>query len=156
MSISRKEKHNPHLFYVGLKLILENKRGKILALKMPLNSSMPGYYDLPGGRINSEELKNSYNRIIKREVLEEIGEKVKYRLIKNPVSMARHFYFSPRLKRKGSIFFVFFKSIYLGGAVEISSEHIDYKWLTLNNKTIPKYFTKGLQEGLRNYLKWKK
>ncbi len=155
MSILPPKKHNPHLFHVGLKLILENKKGEILALKMPLNSSMPGYYDLPGGRINSEELKESYDRIIAREVVEEIGKKVKYRLIKKPVSVARHFYFSPRLKKKGSIFFIFFKSVYLGGPVEISGEHINYEWIKLNNKAIRKYFTKGLREGLRNYLKWK-
>lgn len=155
MSIPPKERHDPHFFHVGLKLILENEKGEILALKMPLNSSMPGYYDLPGGRINSEELENPYNKIIKREVWEEIGKKVKYHLIPNPVSIARHFYFSPKLKKKGSIFFVFFKSVYIGGSVEISSEHVNYKWLRLSNKTIPRYFMKGLREGLQNYLKWK-
>lgn len=153
--MSIKQIHNPYSFHIGLKLILENQKGEILALKMPTGSSMSGYYDLPGGRINSDELKTPYRKIIKREILEEIGEKVKYRLVQKPVSIARHFYFSPKLKKEGSIFFIFFKAFYLSGIIEISDEHINYQWIRLNDRSILKYFTKGLREGLQNYLKWR-
>jgi len=151
----KKQIHNPHLFHVGLKLILENQKGEILALKMPVDSSMSGYYDLPGGRINSDELNNPYSKIIKREVLEEIGKRIRYRLIQKPVAISRHFYFSPKLKKEGHIFFVFFKAFYLDGVIKISDEHIDYQWIKLSSKTVPKYFTRGLREGLQNYFKWK-
>ena len=78
----QKEKHDPYLFQISLKLILKNKKGEILALEMPENSLMAGYYDVPGGRINSDELKMPYEEIFRREVAEEIGKSVKYRLIK--------------------------------------------------------------------------
>ena len=83
--MKQKENHNPHLFQASLKLVLKNKKGEILALKLPKTSSMAGYYDLPGGRINAEEIKISPEKIIGRESLEEIG-KVKYSL-KKPVSV---------------------------------------------------------------------
>ncbi len=155
MSTALKEIHNPRYFHVSLKLILENQKGEILSLKLPKDSSMSGYYDLPGGRINSEELKDSYKKIIKREVSEEIGREVKYRLIPKPVSIARHIYFSTKLKKKGYIFFIFFKAEYSGGQIKLSDEHADYKWIRLNDKTVAKYFIKGLREGLKNYLSWK-
>ena len=148
-----KKIHNPENFNVGLKVILKNKMGEILALKMPMNSTMAGYYDLPGGRINTDEIKIPYDKIIKREVSEEIGKSVKYRLIKKPVSIARHLYFSYKLKRKVYIFFIFFEALFLEGNIKISDEHINYKWIKINNeKIISKYFVRGLREGLKNYV----
>ena len=155
MSTKSTELHNPHNFHVGLKLILENKEGKILALKLPKNSSMAGYYDLPGGRINTEELRTPYEEIIRREVEEEICNDVKYQLILKPVSVSRHIFFSLKFNRESYIFFVFFKALYLDGNIKPLGEHIDYKWIDLNDKTITKYFIKGLNEGLQNYIKWK-
>ena len=101
--MKQKENHNPHLFQVSLKLILKNKKGEVLILKLPQNSSMTGYYDLPGGRINSEEIKISPDKIIKRESLEEIG-KVKYAL-KKPVSVGWHSYISSKSDKEKHILF---------------------------------------------------
>ncbi len=154
MIARQKESQNPHSFHVSLKLILENQRGETLALKLPITSSMVGYYDLPGGRINTEELYAPYEKIIKREAVEELGSKVKYRLIMRPASMARHIFFSKKLNRESYIFFIFLKAKYLGGEIKLSNEHVAYKWVKLDAKKVDKYFIKGLQEGLRNYLKW--
>ena len=90
--MKQKESQNPHLFQVSLKLILKNKKGEILALKLPKTSSMAGYCDLPGGRINADEINMPPEKIIKRESLEEIG-KVKYSL-KKPTSVGWHSYIS--------------------------------------------------------------
>lgn len=150
----QKEKHDPYLFQVSLKLILKNKRGEILALAMPKNSSMTGFYDVPGGRINSDELKMSYQKIFGREVVEEIGKSVKYRLIKRPVSISRHPYFSVKLQKEMHIVFIFFEAMYLNGKIKTSTEHIGYQWLKLDKKNISKYFVRGLREGLKNYFKW--
>ena len=148
---TQEENHDPYLFQVSLKLILKNRKGEILILKMPKDSSMAGYYDLPGGRINSEELKKPYDEIFRREVTEEIGESIKYRLSKRPVSISRHPYFSHKLQKEMYIFFIFFEALYLTGKIKISNEHIGYKWLKLNKKDLSRYFTRGLYEGLNNY-----
>jgi len=147
----QKRNHDPYLFQVSLKLILKNKKGEVLALEMPENSSMAGYYDVPGGRINSDELKMSYKDIFRREVAEEIGKSTKYRLIKRPVSVSRHPYFSVKLQKKMYIVFIFFEALYLGGKIKISKEHIGYQWLKLNKENISKYFVRGLCEGFKNY-----
>ncbi len=147
----KKEKQNPYFFEVSLKLILKNKKGEIFVLQMPKSSSMAGYYDVPGGRINSDELKKPYKEIFKREMAEEIGKSIKYRLIKKPVSISRHPYFSVKLKKEMYIFFVFFEATFLGGAIKVSSEHAGYQWIKLNKKNVSKYFVRGLREGFKNY-----
>ncbi len=150
----QKEKHDPYLFQVSLKLILKNEKGEVLTLRMPKNSSMAGYYDVPGGRINSVELKRSYDEILKRETAEEIGKSVKYRLTRKLVSIGRQPYFSRRLQKKMYIIFIFLEALYLNGKIKISSEHIGYQWLKLNRKNVSKYFIKGLREGFKNYFEW--
>jgi 8-oxo-dGTP pyrophosphatase MutT (NUDIX family) len=151
--MKRKEKHNPHLFQISLKIILKNKKGEILILKLPQNSSMAGYYDLPGGRINLEELKMPYDKILNREMAEEIGKSARYRLIKKPASIAWHSYFSNKSEKEKHIFLIFFEAFYLSGKIQISKEHIDYKWVKLTKKDISKYFIKGLRKGLNNYFR---
>lgn len=154
MKTKQTEVQDPHSFHVSLKLILENGKGEALILKLPETSSMAGYYDLPGGRINTGELRENYEKIIKREVKEELGGKVRYRLRMRPVSMARHIYFSKKQNRESCIFLVFMKAEYLGGEIELSDEHVACEWVKLDARKINRYFIKGLQEGLKNYLKW--
>jgi len=152
--MTKEEKHDPYFFYVSLKLILENKKGEALGLEMPEDSSMAGYYDVPGGRINANELEMPYEKIIKREVMEEIGKNARYRLTKSPVSISRHPYFSKKLGKEMYIFFVFFKALYLGGKIKTSNEHIGCKWLKLNKNNVSEYFVRGLREGFKNYFQW--
>jgi len=154
MKAKQTEVQDPHSFHVSLKLILENGKGEMLILRLPETSSMAGYYDLPGGRINTEELYDAYEKIIKREVAEELGGKVRYRLAMRPVSMARHVFFSKKQNRDACIFLIFMKAEYLGGEIELSGEHVAYEWVKLNARKTNRYFIKGLQEGLRNYLRW--
>lgn len=139
-------------FHVGLKIILKNKKGEILGLKMPDSSSMKGYYDLLGGRIGEEELKKPFEEIIRREIVEEIGPDVKYTLNEIPVAIARHSYFSRLLQKDQYIFWVFFEAVYKGGGIKISSEHKEYSLLKVNKKNLKKYFVRGLLEGMTHYV----
>ena len=87
-------------FEVSLKVILKNKMGEILLLKMPEHgSSMPGYYDLLGGRIREKEIRAPFRKILTRELREELGNKVKYKVKEVPVAIGHHYYFS-KLKQK--------------------------------------------------------
>jgi 8-oxo-dGTP diphosphatase len=58
---------------IGACAILVNPEGKILAGKRK-NSYKAGYYGLPGGRI---ELNEPIEEAVRREVLEEVGIKIK-------------------------------------------------------------------------------
>ena len=77
-------------FQIALKLIFKNSRDEILGLKMPDTSVMGGYYDLPGGRIKENEIKINFRKVIEREMKEELGNLVKYRLIEIPVAISRY------------------------------------------------------------------
>jgi len=146
----------PAKFYVSLKVILKNKKGEILGLKSHKNSTMAGYYDLPGGRIDPDELEIPFSKIIQREMKEEIGKDVRFSLKEKPVAISRHIAFSPKLNKEIRIFMVFFEAKYISGRIKISNEHTSFKWLKLTSSSLSKLFTKGILEGLKNYLRNKK
>jgi len=139
-------------FQVSLKLILKNKEGEILLLKMPDTSkTMAGFYDLPGGRIKSEEAYDEFDGIIKREIEEELGKKAHYKITFKPVAIGRHNYFSQRYQHQIDMMCIFFETQYLGGELSISEEHGKYEWIKLDKNKLDKYFVRGLLEGMTNY-----
>lgn len=143
-------------YQVSFKIILKDKKGRILILKMPPKSTMAGYYDFPGGRIKQNEYDIPLEKIIEREMKEELGSEIKYDLILRPVAVARHTFFSKTLKKRRYLFWIFFEAVYKGGRVQISDEHVDYKWVRLTPYNIKRYFIKGPLEGIKNYLLFKK
>ena len=113
---------------------------------------MAGFYDFPGGRIDPDEFNTPYEDIIKRELGEEIGAGVKYKLSLKPASFARHHYFSERQNKDIRILLLFFEADYLGGEIKISPEHTGSDWLDLKNIDINKYFIEGCLEVVQRYI----
>lgn len=140
------------LFEVSLKIILKNKKGEILLLKTPTKSSLEGHYDLVGGRIKEKEIGLPFGKIVTREIKEEIGSKVRYRIHEAPVAIGRHYYYSKSQQKIQYIFWVFFEALYQGGSIQISSEHSQYEWIKVNKQNLEKYFIKGSLEGMQHYL----
>ncbi len=106
---------------VGVKIILQNKEGKYLFLRRTAESGseFDKYWDMPGGRINpgSPLLEN-----LQREVSEETG----LTLIGEPKIITAQDILRPH---KHVV-----RITYMGraeGDVVLSSEHSEYKWLTL-------------------------
>jgi len=58
------------LFQIGIKGLIRSEQGKILLLKIPSWGGSPGYWDLPGGRMDPGE---TFVQTLKRELKEEIG-----------------------------------------------------------------------------------
>jgi 8-oxo-dGTP pyrophosphatase MutT (NUDIX family) len=58
------------LFQIGVKGLIRNKEGKILLLKIPAWGGSPGYWDMPGGRMDPGE---TFEQTLRRELREEIG-----------------------------------------------------------------------------------
>ncbi|MCH8741977.1 NUDIX domain-containing protein [Patescibacteria group bacterium] len=111
------------IYQVALKLLLR-KGNEILFLKCVPS----GNWDLPGGRIDNVESKVPLKKILAREVREELGRKVKYRL-GSPA-----FQFRRKAKMKGVYnFLTVYEAEYLGGDIELSHEHSSYEWI--NPKT---------------------
>lgn len=144
--------HNPGQYQVSLKIILKNTEGKILILKNAAGTGEQDYYDLPGGRINKNEFETPYETLITRELAEEVGKKVTYELSLDPVSFARHSFFSKRTKKDTQVLYLVFEARYLSGDVSISDEHSDFQWVFLEKLSLKKYFWKGMLEALERYI----
>jgi 8-oxo-dGTP pyrophosphatase MutT (NUDIX family) len=144
-------------YQVSLKVILKNKRGEALILKSEEYGSYKGYWDFPGGRIDEDEFHDSYEKIIAREIKEEVGN-IKYKINCKPVAIGRHFvpaHITRRTKEYMDdlcVMYVFFEAEYLDGDICISDEHLEYKWQNLFDCQLDKLFVSGLLEGAEMYL----
>ena len=116
---TKNQKRDYALYQVALKILLI-KDNKILFLR----DATSGYWDLPGGRIDNVENKVSLKKILAREIREELGGRVKYKL-GNPV-----FQFRRSTKTKGVCnFLTVYEAEYLGGDINLSFEHSNYEYI---------------------------
>lgn len=114
--------------------------------------TMPGYYDLPGGRINKTELRTPLVRLLRRELREELGSGAKCIIYETPVAVGRHVWFSKKLNKKFPVIWIMFEAKYLAGPIKVSDEHLGYQWKKINKKNMATYFTKGALQVIKNYL----
>jgi 8-oxo-dGTP diphosphatase len=148
--IMKKEKD---FYQVSLKLFLKNKKGEVLVLKAVDNGSFAGYYDLPGGRIHTDEFKTDFIDILKREVKEEIGN-LNFNINNKPAAVGRHL-ISASVSKSGKdihVLYIFFEAEYLEGDVVISDEHTGLKWLNLKEVRLEEYFISGILDGVKIFL----
>lgn len=107
------------VFQVALKVLLQ-KGGKFLFLR----ASDDGMLDIPGGRIDNVEYKVPLKKIIEREVREELGVAVRYK-IGRPVFQFRVY----NRYKKIYIFKTVYEAEYISGKIRLSSEHNSYGWI---------------------------
>ncbi len=147
-------KKTKDFYQISLKLFLKNKDGEVLILKAVEGGSFAGFYDLPGGRIDTDEFRTDLMEVIEREVREEIGN-IKFIVKGKPVAVGRHLL----PKKSGSrqkeihVLYVFFEAKYVSGKIKISREHKGYEWVKLEKVVPAKFFTSGILEGVKMYLK---
>jgi len=150
----------PEKYEVSLKILLK-KSDEYLLLNISKKDkiSTSKHFDLPGGRININETFIPFHELIDREIKEEIGTNVKYKLRSDPVSIGES-YIPERIEIKsGEIrgrFFVLFEAEYLGGEIKTSDEHSGYTWLNLSKDKVENLFTPLLWDLLKNYFDWNK
>jgi len=112
------------MYQVALKIFLRNGRN-VLFLKDENRR-----WDLPGGRIDNVEGKKPLEKILAREVREELGKEVKYEL-KLPAVQFRRFIHSHGMYGLITVY----EGVYKGGCIKLSYEHTSFEWL--NPKTYP-------------------
>jgi 8-oxo-dGTP pyrophosphatase MutT (NUDIX family) len=136
-------------YQISLKLLLKNSQGEILGLKSLDNGSYAGFYDLPGGRIDTDEFRIDFSKILDREIKEEIGD-ITYHINTTPVAVGRHLVPASMTSAKQDIhiLYLFFEAEYIKGDLRISNEHLGYKWFNLQDEELTKYFTSGILEGI--------
>lgn len=107
------------IYHVGLKVFL--KKGDEFLF---LTDAVGKHFDLPGGRIDDVEHTTPLTEVIAREVGEELGEEVKYKLGKLVFQFRRHF------ESKGlHIFLTVYEAEYLSGEIKLSAEHGGLQWI---------------------------
>ena len=107
------------IYHVGLKVLLR-KGDEFLFL----TDAVGKHFDLPGGRIDNVERTTPLVEVIAREVSEELGEKIKYKLGKPVFQFRRHF------ESKGlHIFLTVYEAEYLSGEIHLSAEHSNLQWI---------------------------
>ncbi len=135
-------------FYCSLKIILKNSEGKILALESDKVGELSGFYDLPGGRIDENEIGFPFIRSIDREVREEAGD-IQFIIDPRPI-----FSITWQLSNYPYPFvYIYYEGQYKSGDIKISDEHQSYKWITLDKQEIEKHFTKWHYKALTEYYK---
>lgn len=140
-------------FQVSLKLLLQNEAGETLILKCPDDSSLAGFYDLPGGRIAATEKELPFADIIKRETTEELGADFHFELKSTkPIAIGRHHYPSKTLQQEVYLFWVLFDAYYRAGEINLSAEHQSYRWVKLTTANLKQYFKRGPLDLMKNYL----
>jgi 8-oxo-dGTP pyrophosphatase MutT (NUDIX family) len=117
------------LFYVGVKGLIQDSRGKILLLKDDVSQqrrNTAAYWDIPGGRIDEGE---SVLDALKREIKERTGiaKLESYQFFTAVISNHQ----IPKDKQLlGLILMIYVIKIPPKSTVEISAEHSEYEWVS--------------------------
>ena len=140
-------KKNYALCLIAFKILLK-KDGKFLFLTaFDIGKEL---LDLPGGRANKNEGKVPIKKILEREIKEEIGSAVKYK-IGGPVFQYRRY--NP-IKDLYNLITVY-EGKYISGSIKLSSEHIKYQWIdpTKYKFKEKKFYTKEEYKAFKEYFK---
>jgi len=106
-------------FALSIKLVIRDKTGRCLLLRRSLSSGgSPGKWEFPGGKVESGE---NFDAALLREVAEETGLTVSL----EHVVGATEFELPGR-----KVAYLILTGRLESGQVRLSSEHVDYAWLT--------------------------
>lgn len=112
-----------------------------------------GNWDLPGGRIAIGEFDTPLLAVLSREIAEELGEAIKYQ-VNGPVAIFRHC--RPEVtalnKPEVRVFMVGFEVLYLGGDIQLSDEHNEYRWVSIDEAI--DLLPGGQKDGMRKYAEY--
>ncbi len=140
------DKYDKDLYFVAVKLFLRDGN------KLLITHDVFGAWDLPGGRIKTDEFDIPLEDVIERKVREELGAKVKYEL-----GAPRVFFRVEREEhalggKKVRIFAVGYEAEYLGGEISLWKYHDLMEWVDVRSFRPDKYFVGGWLAGVKEYL----
>jgi 8-oxo-dGTP pyrophosphatase MutT (NUDIX family) len=132
-------------YHVGLKILLKKEKEFLF-----LTDSIGKHFDFPGGRIDEDELYTPLEKVVDREVKEEMGGDLKYRLGKPLFHFRRYFE-----KKNLQIFLVLFEAEYVSGDIKLSEEHSEIKWIDPNEYDFKEeeFFSKEEYQTFKTYFK---
>lgn len=108
------------LYQVTVKLQLMDS-GKLLVLTTPDN-----FIDFPGGRIDNTEQGLDMEDALAREIREELGGELRYRIVDTAFVAYRSYDWDSETKH---VLAVHYRAEYIGGNIELSDEHEQFTWV---------------------------
>lgn len=111
----------PHALYqvtVKLQLI---KDGKLLVLTTPDN-----YIDFPGGRIDTTEQGLPMQDVLGREITEELGPELAYRVVDTAFAAYRNYTSHGKIHH---VLALHYRAELASGQITLSDEHAAYAWV---------------------------
>ena len=141
--------HNKDLYFVAVKIFLEDEKGNLLILKDKF-----GGWDIPGGRLRENDFATPLEQVVQRKMKEELGDDVEYSLGAPAVFMRheRDEILPSGEKDKRRIFALGYEARYSGGEIKLGESHERYEWVPLTNFQPQDYFTGGWLKGVEEYL----
>lgn len=136
------------LYFVAVKVFLLDKEGNLLITKDRF-----GDWDIPGGRLREGDFGTPLEAVMERKIKEELGESVRYEL-GNPAVFMRHErdeILSAGEREKRRIFAIGYEASYLGGEINLGSNHEKSEWVLLASFTPEDYFTGGWLTGVKEF-----
>ncbi len=142
---------NNALFEISLKVIIRNNKGEVLLLKQSKEYNKYGGIDIPGGRINDDELKQDILKLIEREIKEELGPDIKYKL-NNKIKCISIMPLKTKDKgERDGVFYLLYEAKYISGKIQLSWEHNSYIWKKLTKNDV-KNFVKIYHNLMNKYI----
>ena len=125
---------NKHgLFQVSQKVFFI-KQNQVLVLR----DRKSKFGDLPGGRMNQDEFFKNWIESLKREILEELGNKVVYKIYEEPIFVHKHIV----EEDNAPCLIISYIGHFIEGELLLSDEHEYYKWVSIKNYNPKEIFTK--------------
>lgn len=140
--------NNKDVYFVAVKVFLVDSDGNFLITKDRF-----GDWDIPGGRLRSQDFEIELEAIIDRKIKEELGEKMEYKL-REPIVFMRHerdeiLPLGDREKRR--IFAIGYLADYKAGEVTLGKNHEKYEWVSISTFKPEDYFTGGWLKGVKEF-----
>lgn len=140
--ISQKE-----TYFVAMKVFLE-KDNTLFIFKDTF-----GDWDLPGGRVKKNEFETPLKDVIKRKMLEEVGDALVYELNEKPEVLMRH----ERIEASPGnptvrIFGIGYRATWKGGEPKLGDHHVQMEWVDISTFKPEEYFIGGWLKGVQEYL----
>jgi hypothetical protein len=137
------------VYWIAFKLLLR-KGDRFLFLI----TSKEGRLDLPGGRADIDEVKVPLLKILGREVREELGNNIKYKLRGPLFQYRRH----NREKKNIYNLITVYKAEYIKGSIKLSREHSSCKWINPKKYKFKEkqFFNKEEYKAFKEYFEGKK
>lgn len=133
------------LYFVAVKALLRNGEDLLIT------HDVYGQWDIPGGRLRSDDFDVPLEAVLERKLREELGDKFRYEL------GARRVFFRHERSEAGldgrrvRIFAVGFEADFLGGEIRLGPHHDRKLWVEAVSFPVHEYFVDGWLEGLRSY-----